>query len=131
MRATSRPGAGRETAAPRWPSTSAAMAAGEPGYQLPATAALRIGSIPDPVRRRATNGRRRSCRRLSGYPVVDLGEDVVALLELPEDRLLQEPAGREHPIEIVDSGHVVGGALVCVFHGGVRLHDEGPVPAVG
>src|SRR5688572_5098384 len=111
-RPTSRPGTGGTSAAARQRSTASAIAAADPGYHVPATAAgrtaLAIG-ITSAI-----------------GAVVDLREDVVPLLELPEDRLV-EPAFGERPVEVREPRDVVARALLRVLDGGPRLHDEGPV----
>src|SRR5262245_11761720 len=69
-------------------------------------------------------------RRLSIHPVVDLREDVVPLLELPNDGLAEAALRKlaEQPaIEVGEARDVVARSLLGVLDHGARLHDERPV----
>src|SRR5262245_31578246 len=103
-----RPGTRGHAAAPRWLSTSATIWAAVPGYQLPATAALRTGLGTRAI--------------LHVHPVVDRRKDVVALLELRDDRLLERDLALERAVEVGEARDVVARALLRVLYRRVRLH---------
>src|SRR4051794_14072168 len=90
------------------------MARASAGYQLPATAARRTAAMA-----------------LTVDAIVDVREDVVAVLELPDDRLLEHDLAHQRPVEVREAGDVVARALLRVLDGGVGLHDEGPVRGLG
>src|SRR6266480_3417511 len=118
MSPTSRPGGAKPPTPARYSSTSAAMEAGSPGYQVPA-----IGDV-------------RTCPAMSRAvlfidPVVDPGEQVVAPLEVANDRLLQHRLADERAVEVGEAGHVVARPLLRVLDHGARLHDERPVRGLG
>src|SRR2546422_340949 len=117
MSPTRRPAGEGPCAAPRYSSTSAAIEARSPGYQVPATH-LRARPCHAPDSRGAPV--------LFITPMVDRGEDVVPPLEVPHDRLLEHHLSHERAVQVREAGDVVAGPLLGVFHGGARLHDEGP-----
>src|SRR5262249_14240785 len=102
-----------------------------------ATASLQEIGRSLPSRSPATTGprgcgaSRSSEARLPVHPVVDQRKDVVPLLELAQDRLLQEAVRGEHPVQVVEARDVITRLLLRVLDRGVRLHDEGPVRGLG
>src|SRR6185503_2943478 len=103
MSATSRPGGGETRAAPRYFSTSTPMASARAGYQVPAIGEVRTG--PAMKNHRLASG-------LFIDSIVDQGEEVVAPLEVADDRLFEHRLAGEGPIEIGESGDMVARPLL-------------------
>src|SRR5712691_7878889 len=101
MSPTSRPGGAEPPTPARHSSTSAAMEAESPGYQVPAIGDVRTG----PAMSRARGA------VLFIDPVVDPGEQVVAPLEVAHDRLLQHRLPHERAVEVGEARDVVARPL--------------------